>query len=158
MDLLLWRHAEAEDGPIDLDRPLSAKGQEQARILAQWLSRSAPAGLEVLVSPALRCVQTAAALGTPYRIDPRLLPGASAAAMLEACAWPESRIPMLVVGHQPTLGLLASALLSGREAPWAIKKGALWWLSSRMRSGKPETRLEAAITANLANSATSPRN
>jgi phosphohistidine phosphatase len=29
------------------------------------------------------------------------------------------------------LGRLAALLLSGQEADWAIKKGALWWFSRR---------------------------
>ena len=40
MDLILWRHAEAGDhlaDPIaDLERPLSPKGERQARRVADW--------------------------------------------------------------------------------------------------------------------------
>ena len=34
MDLLLWRHAEAEDGEDDLKRRLTERGEKQARDMA----------------------------------------------------------------------------------------------------------------------------
>ncbi len=34
MDLLLWRHAEAEDGTPDLKRKLTPRGEKQARQMA----------------------------------------------------------------------------------------------------------------------------
>ncbi len=40
---------------------------------------------------------------------------------------------MLVVGHQPTLGLAAAYLMAGVTMPWSVKKGALWWLRARQR-------------------------
>ncbi len=36
MELILWRHAEAEPGEPDLGRRLSAKGEKQARRMAEW--------------------------------------------------------------------------------------------------------------------------
>jgi phosphohistidine phosphatase len=42
---------------------------------------------------------------------------------------------VLVVGHQPTLGTVASFLLSGEEAYWSVRKGAVWWLSNRAKEG-----------------------
>ncbi len=38
MDLLLWRHAEAEDGDDDLKRRLTARGEKQARTMATWIT------------------------------------------------------------------------------------------------------------------------
>ena len=37
MELILWRHAEAEDGSPDAARKLTAKGEKQAQKLARWL-------------------------------------------------------------------------------------------------------------------------
>ena len=34
MELILWRHAEAEDGYPDLERALTEKGHEQAKKMA----------------------------------------------------------------------------------------------------------------------------
>ena len=37
MDLILWRHADAEDGSPDLRRALTRKGEKQAEHMAAWL-------------------------------------------------------------------------------------------------------------------------
>ena len=76
MDLILWRHAEAEDWLAgdsqtgmsnqtgqDLDRSLTQRGEKQAARMAIWLDRQLPEGTRILVSPARRCEQTALALG-----------------------------------------------------------------------------------------------
>ena len=51
--------------------------------------------------------------------------------------------------HQPVLGRIAALLLSGQEAEWTIKKGALWWLSNRTRGDETQTVLRAVIPAEL---------
>ncbi len=56
---------------------------------------------------------------------------------------------VLIVGHQPSLGRLASLLLAGHETEWSIKKGALWWLSNRVRRGETQTVLRAMIPVEL---------
>ncbi|HSO07654.1 MAG TPA: histidine phosphatase family protein, partial [Pelomicrobium sp.] len=63
MDLILWRHAEAEDGVPDLARKLTPKGVKQAKRIAKWLRPRLPADTRVIVSPARRALQTAEALG-----------------------------------------------------------------------------------------------
>ena len=59
MELILWRHAEAEDGYPDLERALTEKGHEQAKKMADWLKSRLPKDTQVLVSPAKRAQQTA---------------------------------------------------------------------------------------------------
>jgi len=65
MDLLLWRHAEAEDTAPggDLGRALTARGRAQAERVAAWLGERLPDDAHILVSPAKRCQQTVAPLG-----------------------------------------------------------------------------------------------
>ena len=133
MDLILWRHCEAEAGEPDLGRRLTSKGLKQAERMAEWLERHLPDTCRILVSPADRAQQTAAALPRKFRTVPELAPGATVTAILAAANWPDSREPVLVVGHQPTLGMVASFLLSGEEAYWSVRKGAVWWLSNRVR-------------------------
>lgn len=145
MDLILWRHAEAEPGEPDLDRRLTAKGVKQAARVGLWLERHLPDRCRVLVSPARRTQQTAQALGRKFRTLEDLAPGASAAAVLAAANWPESRDSVLIVGHQPTLGEVASLLLAGEEAGWSMKKGAVWWLTDRDRDGSAPVVLRVAI-------------
>ena len=57
-----------------------------------------------------------------------------------ATQWPHSPTPVMVVGHQPTLGLLAQRLL-GMQTPCPIKKGAMWWLRRRVRDGEAQVVL-----------------
>jgi phosphohistidine phosphatase len=128
MDLILWRHADAEDGKPDLERKLTAKGRRQAARVAEWLLARLPAEFSVISSPAVRARQTAEALNVPVKTLKQLAPGASIAAIAEAAGWPRARRTMIVVGHQPDLGRAAAYLLSGKEAEWHIEKGALWWL------------------------------
>lgn len=146
MDLILWRHAEAEiaaPDQDDLQRALTPKGERQARRMAAWLNHRLAATTRVLVSPALRCRQTAEALGREVRIVPSIAPDAPFAALVEASRWPKSPEPVLLCGHQPTLGQLAAHLLAGVEQDWAVKKGAVWWLRWRQRDGEPEVTLHA---------------
>ena len=64
MDLILWRHAEAEDLEeteegcgADLSRRLTPKGERQALRMAAWLDRQLPEGVRVYCSPAVRTEQ-----------------------------------------------------------------------------------------------------
>lgn len=146
MDLILWRHAEAEDLPedgsqavSDLDRSLTSRGEKQAARMAAWLDRQLPEGARIVVSPARRCEQTALALGRKYRVRAELAPGSSPAQLLELVQWPLSKGPVLVIGHQPTLGQTVAQLLGLKESECPVKKGAAWWLRSRDRDGQNQT-------------------
>ena len=82
MDLILWRHAEAEDldetdegGGDDLSRRLTPRGEKQAARMAAWLDRQLPEGTRIWSSPAVRTEQTVLALGRRYRVRPELGPG-----------------------------------------------------------------------------------
>jgi phosphohistidine phosphatase len=145
MDLILWRHCEAEPGEPDLGRRLTSKGTKQAERMAEWLERHLPDSCRILVSPADRAQQTALALQRKSRTVPELGPGASVTAALAAANWPDSREPVMLVGHQPTLGMIASFLLSGEEAYWSVRKGAVWWLSNRVRDGGAAIVLKVVI-------------
>lgn len=130
-ELLLWRHADAEDGMPDSGRALTKKGLRQAKQVAQWLKPRLPADCLILASPAKRAQQTAAALDLPYTTERRIGVQANIADIVAATNWPRRKGAVLVVGHQPTLGRLAASLLAGEQADWTIKKGALWWFSNR---------------------------
>jgi phosphohistidine phosphatase len=147
LDLILWRHAEAveRDGLPDLERPLTTKGERQAARMAEWLNHRLAHSTRVLVSPALRCQQTAKALGRKFRTIESIAPEASPEALLDAARWPESGEPVLIVGHQPTLGQAAALLLAGQAQPWSVKKGAAWWLRSRDREGSAAVVLHAVM-------------
>ena len=150
MDLILWRHAEAfelREGGGDLDRALTAKGERQAQRMAEWMNQRIAHSTRILVSPAVRCQQTAKALGKKFKTLAELAPDGNGEALLKAARWPDASEPVLVIGHQPTLGLVASWLLAElpQPQPWAIKKGAVWWIRSRDREGGAQVVLNAVM-------------
>ncbi|MEC5215558.1 phosphohistidine phosphatase [Actimicrobium sp. GrIS 1.19] len=149
MDLILWRHAEAEIGEPDDGRMLTAKGHKQAGKMAEWLDRNLPNGCRILVSPATRTLQTAEALGRRFKIHPALAQDATAASLLEAANWPDNREPVVLIGHQPTLGRVAALLIGGSEQDWTIRKGAIWWIAQRERGDVTTTFLRAVMSPEL---------
>jgi len=94
MELILWRHAEAELGEPDEGRALTGKGHKQAWKMADWLDRNLPETCRILVSPATRTLQTAEALGRKFKVHPDLAPDKTAAQLLAAANWPDSREPV----------------------------------------------------------------
>lgn len=149
MDLILWRHADAEEGADDMQRALTKRGEKQARLMAAWLDARLPARCEVLASPAVRTQQTAAALDKPFKTSRKLAPDGTVPDLIGATGWPDRRGAVLVIGHQPVLGQMAALLLSGSEADWSIKKGAVWWFSNRTREGETQTVLRAVMAPDL---------
>ncbi|GAA4332620.1 phosphohistidine phosphatase SixA [Pigmentiphaga soli] len=145
MNLILWRHAEAEDGADDMRRALTRRGHRQAQAAAGWLRRHAPAKLSILVSPAVRARQTADALQLDYTVVPDIAPNAEPAHLMAASGWPLASQSVLLVGHQPTLGRLASTLLAGIDLPWTLKKGGIWWLARRQRDDEFQVVLRAVV-------------
>lgn len=150
MDVILWRHAEAEDGGDDLpdgDRKLTAKGRKQAKQIARWLEPRLPKRTVVYASPARRTRQTARALARNFKTLAALGTDTTAAALLKAVGWPRGEGTAVVVGHQPSLGQAAARLLSGKVVGGVdIKKGGLWWFSQR--DGR-ETLLRGVISPDL---------
>lgn len=149
MDLLLWRHAEAEEGNIDLQRRLTERGDKQAKAMARWLKEHQPKDLRILVSPAVRCQQTAKALDLPFETHRQLGPDACVSDLIAVSGWPSAGGSVMIVGHQPTLGRMASLLLCGQEAEWTVKKGAVWWFTNRTRRGETQTVLRGVMGAEL---------
>lgn len=170
MDLILWRHAEAEDSTPDMDRQLTLKGKKQAEKIAAFLQQHLPENTRILVSPAARTRQTAAAYSEQYTLVPSIAPGASPHAVLQAARWPHGGLhpaqnasdlnvgisshdlphhrgeTVLLVGHQPTLGAVAAELLGANGAYLSVKKGAIWWFSCRVRDGYTQTILKLVLT------------
>jgi phosphohistidine phosphatase len=155
LELILWRHAEAEDGLgriADAKRRLTPRGEKQARKMAAWLRERLPRSTRVLVSPTERTQQTAHALGLPFELEPAIGPAAEAGDLLAAAGWPEGNgreRAVVLVGHQPTLGQLAGQLLFGEEQALSVRKGAILWFSSRLRDDTRETILRAVIGTDL---------
>ena len=149
MELILWRHAEAEEGAPDSSRKLTSKGKKQAQLMAEWLKPRLPDGTRLIVSPATRTQQTAAALSSQFETLKEIGPGAPAKAILYAAGWPEGKGAVLVVDHQPTLGEVAAQLMSGSSQGWSMRKGAVWWFSQKQKGLSSELLLRAVISPDM---------
>ena len=142
-NIILWRHAQAVDllnieeaEYDDMGRPLTIKGQYQARRMANWLKQHLPIDTNFQCSPALRAFQTADALKYKININTALKPGASLTQVLASITSLPLQNNLLLVGHQPWIGQLAGYLLDANgnrimqinSAEIDIKKGAIWWM------------------------------
>ena len=145
MELILWRHAEAEDalGGDDMARALTKRGRKQAERMAQWLRPRLEGEWRILASPSKRTLQTVKPLDLPFEARDALGPGAGARSVLAEAGWPDAAHSVVVVGHQPTLGEVAARLLGADHGSLAIRKGAIWWFAVRRHGG--ETLLKAVL-------------
>ncbi len=79
-------------------------------------------------------------LGRKFKVRAELGPDGTLAQVLELVQWPQSKASVLVVGHQPLLGQLIAQLTGLQEDDCAVKKGAVWWLRTKLREdGTPRT-------------------
>ena len=145
MDLILWRHAEAEEGAPDEQRKLTSKGHKQAAKMAGWLSEHLSKPIRVLASPAVRTQQTAKAFASKFVTSEAVGLSASPTSILEAVDWPRAGATAIVIGHQPTLGMSAARLLCGKEAEWSLRRGAVIWIVHK----DGHNRLRAALSPDL---------
>lgn len=152
MNLILWRHAEAIDLGIpvtpgckrDLDRALTERGKMQAENTAKWLKKNVKRKFRVITSPALRAMQTALAYTDHPEVIEDLNPLADTSHVLGAINWPQGS-DIIVVGHQPWIGRIASLLLAGNEQNWSIKKSGIWWLSHRIRQQENDENAQTIL-------------
>lgn len=119
--------------------------------MAKWLRNRLEQNSVILVSPAVRTVQTVEALTDQYRSVDALAPGGDVDDVLAAAGWPDGIAPtVVIVGHQPTLGSVAARLIAGVDDSWTVKKGGIVWLASRTRNGDRQAVLRAALSPDLA--------
>jgi phosphohistidine phosphatase len=131
MELILWRHAEAEDtkpGGADDARRLTEKGAKQARRMGRWLRKRLPEDALILASPAERAQQTARALSKRFKTSRAVGTGSGPESLLKAAGWPDGEGVVVIVGHQPSLGEAVALALTGRRGTVRVKVGSLWWL------------------------------
>ena len=149
MELILWRHAEAEEGTPDSTRKLTAKGKKQAQLMAEWLKPRLPEHTRIIVSPTKRTQQTAIALDNEFETIADIGPGVSAESVLTVAGWPQAKDAVLVVGHQPTLGEVASLLMSGVPEGWSMRKSAVWWFSNTKKGLSTDLVLRTVISPDM---------
>ena len=150
-NLILWRHAEAEAQSVsgaDIDRALTKRGRKDAATMAKWLHQHIPADTEIISSPALRCLQTAEELKILNNFEIKVAEFLSVDHSVETIAKQitnnDVNKTILIIGHQPNLGMLIAKLLGMDGRACVVKKGAVWWLRQRLTDdsdGKPQTYL-----------------
>ncbi len=118
--LVLVRHAQAAGAPVDADRALTELGRRRAGAIGQWLDQAALLPDRVVVSPALRAVQTwemaAAALQprVPPEVDGRIYDNTVDRLLAIVRETPEEIASLVLVGHNPSMGELAAVLADGQ--------------------------------------------
>lgn len=147
-NLILWRHAEAEDisaNGEDLDRALTKQGRKDAAKMAEWLNQHLPKDVQILCSPAKRCIQTAKALQKLNKQTFKVVDFLGVDSNIENIAKEvlseDDNRTLFLVGHQPNLGVLISRLQGLNDAHCVVKKGAVWWLRQRTIDGALQSYL-----------------
>jgi len=146
--LYLLRHAKAEDGVNDALRPLCPEGRKAVLKLAEFLcARKLLTTVPVWHSRFLRSEQTAKLLAetmgwksTALKACDGILPNDSPLSFVPLME--KATRDLLIVGHEPHLGKLASVLLSGHVTPtlFHVKKCALLCLERREKGGHWQLR------------------
>jgi phosphohistidine phosphatase len=157
MDLILWRHAQAVDpgpGMDDMARVLTREGERHAGRMADWLNQHLPQDVKVLVSPAVRTRQTVQDLRRHLQLAEDLAPRKGAQALIDAAGWPHADQTVVVVGHQPTLGMVLAHLVGGiplaQAMPWRVHKAGLWWIRcEHLRHDRPGVVVRAVKSPEL---------
>jgi phosphohistidine phosphatase len=117
--LVLVRHAQAGDAATDRDRPLTEHGQQQAAAVGEWLARTGIAPDRVLISPALRTRQTweraraALACAPEPGVEERIYDNTVDGLVEVIRESPEDVQTLVLVAHNPAVGMLASELDDG---------------------------------------------
>jgi phosphohistidine phosphatase len=120
---VLVRHAQAADGPVDVERPLTGHGARRAEAIGGWLAEAGITPDRVVVSPARRARQTWARAGggTPGAVDERIYVNTLEAVLAAVQDTPEDVGDLVVVGHNPSIGVLAAVLDDGEGDPAASR-------------------------------------
>lgn len=148
MDLFILRHGKAASEPppggSDRDRHLTPRGRKDSAEAAAWMAASDLSFDSIGTSPLARARETAEIVAGHLSLTrvlgewPELSPGGDTAAL--AARIFRSGESVLVVGHEPMLSTLVSALVSGGSARIVIQKGGLARIGNLRPPGHGELR------------------
>jgi phosphohistidine phosphatase len=120
--LWLLRHGEAADGSPDAERPLTKKGERQARLAGKALKKLGVKIDACITSPKVRAAETARLackeLGVEPQQEPKLAGGPFDGEALAAGLGDE----VLLVGHDPDFSMAIHAMTGAQVR---LKKGGL---------------------------------
>lgn len=136
MKIYLVRHAAAvprsTENYEDSSRELTKKGKQSAKMLAKFIA-SYEGKIDLMItSDLVRARQTADAIEKKASIQRRmesanLSPEAEPSVFLNLVKWEKLKVKSIViVGHEPFLGRLASLLVSGRDGDFFKLKKSGW--------------------------------
>ncbi|QRN40819.1 MAG: hypothetical protein GKC53_01395 [Neisseriaceae bacterium] len=157
MQLLLWRHAEANDHKNDLKRHLTPKGFQQAEKMSKWIKKHFSDEHTVWVSEAFRTQETASFLKHKPLIKPHLNPSSPVNIILNDILDNIFSENIIIVGHQPWIGSLTAYLIYVNynrhiNIPiyWPFKRASIWWLEIKQDNQNSfYTKVKANLTPNL---------
>jgi phosphohistidine phosphatase len=69
--------------------------------------------------------------------------------ILQLAHWDTTKGSVLIVGHQPTLGMAAAFAMTRKIHYWCVKKGAIWWLASRIRAEEEQAIIRVTISPDM---------
>jgi phosphohistidine phosphatase SixA len=125
LNIYLVRHADASKTGEDSGRPITPKGEQQAKALADWCVAKGIDVKSIICSPFLRTQQTAAPIGkaldVQVKTDDRLAPGAVSLDNLKSIVGEESG-DLMIVSHEPDLSSLLGEMAGARTV---VKKAGL---------------------------------
>lgn len=147
LELYFLRHADAGDPMAwtgdDAVRPLSEKGEKQARGMGRWLAKAGFKPDAIVSSPKVRALKTAEifghAVGVAVDVDDRL-GGLDDLSELSDVVTARGGTRVVVVGHDPDFSELAAELAGVGRLP--LKKGAIVRIDASLplRSGRGTLR------------------
>jgi len=147
-EVILLRHAHAEAGKAgqaDAERPLSARGVEEAIAAGRWLREQSVLPARVLCSPSVRTRQTLEhALGAvEARSEPRIYE-ASAGELIALIDDHADAPRLLLVGHNPGFETLVALLATGQSGDFrGVPPGGIAWFEIDGTAEPGAGRLEA---------------
>ncbi len=132
MNLFLIRHAHAVDGEHgepDENRALSSDGRRAAMVVGRALKKSGVEITRFVSSRYVRAVETAELIAVSLEYDRRLHidsglePGSRPGEMIEIIRAHADEKSLAIVGHEPSMGQLLSALVG--QGGLSFSKGAV---------------------------------
>lgn len=147
-EVILLRHAHAEagkPGQADSDRPLSARGIDEAKAAGLWLREQTALPALVLCSPALRARQTLQhALGDVAATSEPRIYEASAGELIALIDDHADAARLLLVGHNPGFETLVALLATGQSGDFrGVPPGGVAWFEIDATAEPGDGRLEA---------------
>jgi phosphohistidine phosphatase len=163
MELYLLRHAIAINrghegylGDADDRRPLTAEGVKKMTEAARGIQHLGLSFDEILSSPLPRAWETARIVARAIRGEsrliecPELVPEAPLSKTIDMLMLRKDKASVLLVGHEPTMSLLAIHLLNGGSSEFLeFKKGGMAKLELEFSHRQARGRLVWLVTPGI---------